>query len=67
MTSVLAAPEKRSAPLMSELAPYDHGPALNDATLTDSRLALTWEDGTRTTLPLLWFRDHCACAECRHP
>ncbi|KAE8437451.1 DUF971 domain-containing protein [Vreelandella piezotolerans] len=52
---------------MSELMPYDHGPALKDATLTDSGLSLTWQDGTQTTLPLLWFRDHCACQACRHP
>ena len=67
MTSALAATEKRSAPQMSELTPYEHGPALSDATLTDSSLALTWEDSTHTTLPLLWLRDHCACAQCRHP
>ena len=54
MTSALAATEKRSAPQMSELTPYEHGPALSDATLTDSSLALTWEDSTHTTLPLLW-------------
>ncbi len=67
MSSALATTEKRSAPQMSELMPYDHGPALKDATLTDSGLSLTWQDGTQTTLPLLWFRDHCACQACRHP
>ena len=67
MSSALATTEKRSAPQMSELVPYDHGPALKDATLTDSGLSLTWQDGTQTTLPLLWFRDHCACQACRHP
>lgn len=56
-----------SFPEMGELTPYQAGPALTQATLTQNGVALEWQDGEQTTLPLLWLRDHCACQACRHP
>lgn len=67
MTSAVFAAKTRPAPQMGELAPYESGPALRDASLAASGVALTWQDEQSTTLPLLWLRDHCACTECRHP
>lgn len=67
MTSAVFAAKTRPAPQMGELAPYESGPALSDASLVASGVALTWQDEQSTTLPLLWLRDHCACTECRHP
>lgn len=55
------------APEMGELTSYQAGPALTQATLTQKGVALAWQDGKQTTLPLLWLRDHCACQACRHP
>ena len=59
-------------PEMGELSPYQTEPSLTQATLTQSTLnqeavALEWQDGQQTILPLLWLRDHCACQACRHP
>jgi gamma-butyrobetaine dioxygenase len=55
------------APEMGELSPYQTGPALTQASLTQHGVSLEWQDGQQTTLPLLWLRDHCACQACRHP
>jgi gamma-butyrobetaine dioxygenase len=63
----MAATNTPPAPEMGELSPYQSGPALAQAMLTDQGVALEWQDGQQTTLPLLWFRDHCACPACRHP
>nr|WP_295711846.1 TauD/TfdA family dioxygenase [uncultured Halomonas sp.] len=63
----MAATNTPPAPEMGELSPYQFGPALAQAMLTDQGVALEWQDGQQTTLPLLWFRDHCACPACRHP
>ena len=32
-----------------------------------SSVEVRWEDGSVATLPHLWLRDSCGCAECRHP
>ncbi|MFG6157566.1 TauD/TfdA family dioxygenase [Halomonas sp. 1390] len=52
---------------MGELAPHTAGPALIEATDAGRQLALRWGNGDRARFPLTWLRDHCACAECRHP
>lgn len=67
MNSAVFADTQRQAPQMGELAPYQDGPSLAEAVATDDGIRLTWQDGQHTTLPLLWLRDHCACAACRHP
>lgn len=55
---------------MKELADYSDGPSLISAQQTEvdgsPRVALAWDDGTETTLPPIWLRDHCPCDECRH-
>jgi len=30
-------------------------------------LRVTWDDGHQSRFHWIWLRDHCACAECRHP
>ena len=67
MTSAVFAAEKRQVPQMGELTSYESGPLISEATLAADGVSLTWQTGDRTTLPLLWLRDHCACSECRHP
>lgn len=52
---------------MAELAPYAGGPRLTGADGRGGSVSLTWDDGTRADFPLMWLRDHCACAQCRHP
>nr|WP_232230412.1 TauD/TfdA family dioxygenase [Halomonas sp. 1513] len=47
--------------------PYPATPLLREASASDARVELTWEDGQRASLPLLWLRDHCPCEACRHP
>ncbi|BBI63116.1 hypothetical protein HSBAA_44220 [Vreelandella sulfidaeris] len=67
-TTMTATTTKQSqAPEMGELSPYQTGPALTQATLVQTGVALEWQDGQQSTLPLLWLRDHCACQACRHP
>ncbi|GEN29533.1 hypothetical protein HVA01_31790 [Halovibrio variabilis] len=67
MNSALQTTPQAHAPEMGELTPYPSGPSLVQATLTHQGVALQWQDGEQTTLPLLWLRDHCACPACRHP
>ncbi|MWJ27568.1 DUF971 domain-containing protein [Halomonas sp. ZH2S] len=55
------------APDMQELFPYADGPRLASATPDTGSIQLKWQNGDTTQLPWLWLRDHCACAECRHP
>ncbi|WP_136248281.1 TauD/TfdA family dioxygenase [Halomonas borealis] len=52
---------------MGELTDHARGPSLVEASPGDDRLALRWDDDARARFPLTWLRDHCACAECRHP
>ncbi|WP_224419261.1 MULTISPECIES: TauD/TfdA family dioxygenase [unclassified Modicisalibacter] len=52
---------------MGELSAHDDGPALVEAVATGARITVDWADGARSHFPLLWLRDHCACAVCRHP
>ncbi|MEA3251321.1 MAG: TauD/TfdA family dioxygenase [Pseudomonadota bacterium] len=52
---------------MGELSAYDDGPVLSDAVATGARVTATWDDGVQGHFPLLWLRDHCPCAACRHP
>ncbi|RTR07236.1 DUF971 domain-containing protein [Halomonas nitroreducens] len=52
---------------MGELADHGDGPALSEALASGARVTLTWQDGRQAHFPLAWLRDHCACAECRHP
>ncbi|WP_108445618.1 TauD/TfdA family dioxygenase [Halomonas denitrificans] len=59
--------EARAVLPMGELAPHAEGPALIEATEAGRQLALGWRNGDRARFPLTWLRDHCACAECRHP
>ncbi|BBI52197.1 hypothetical protein HORIV_46180 [Vreelandella olivaria] len=67
MNNALQTSPQDHAPEMGELTPYHTGPALTQAMLTQHGVALTWQDGQQTTLPLRWLRDHCACPACRHP
>ncbi|WP_249975778.1 TauD/TfdA family dioxygenase [Vreelandella olivaria] len=66
-TMPTATKDSPQTPEMGELTPYQTGPALTQAMLAHGGVALEWQDGQQTTLPLLWLRDHCACQECRHP
>ena len=59
--------EARTVLPMGELAPHTRGPELIEATDAGRQLALHWGNGDRARFPLTWLRDHCACAECRHP
>ncbi|SFT41781.1 TauD/TfdA family dioxygenase [Halomonas saccharevitans] len=59
--------DARSVLPMGELTPHTEGPALTEATDDGRQLALGWRNGDRARFPLTWLRDHCACAECRHP
>ncbi len=52
---------------MAELDDHAGGPGLVEAHAAGARLSLAWEDDEGATFPLTWLRDHCACAECRHP
>ncbi|GAB2802302.1 gamma-butyrobetaine dioxygenase [Halomonas shantousis] len=52
---------------MAELSPYAGGVSLVDAVATGARVTLYWDDDSVAHFPLMWLRDHCACAECRHP
>lgn len=56
-----------AVPDMGELTPYLTGPLLTHAAYTSPGVALEWQDGQETVLPLRWLRDHCACQACRHP
>lgn len=74
MSTTLSHHSQRSEPqavhpdiVMGELAPYGEGPALTEAVTHGTRVALHWSDGSQGQFPLLWLRDHCACAQCRHP
>ncbi|PSJ20679.1 gamma-butyrobetaine,2-oxoglutarate dioxygenase [Halomonas sp. ND22Bw] len=66
MTDTPTAEARPSVP-MAELDDHAGGPGLVEASAAGARLTLTWEDGERAAFPLTWLRDHCACAECRHP
>ncbi|MGM0536373.1 MAG: TauD/TfdA family dioxygenase [Pseudomonadota bacterium] len=59
--------DARTVLSMSELSPHAEGPALIEATDAGRQLALRWRNGDQARFPLTWLRDHCACAECRHP
>lgn len=52
---------------MGELSSHAVGPALIEATVSGAQVTLSWEEGSQSHFPLLWLRDHCACAQCRHP
>lgn len=65
--SPMATSNNTQAPEMGELTQYHTGPALVQAFNVQQGVALEWQDGQQTTLPLLWLRDHCACTACRHP
>lgn len=67
MTAEALATEQPDNVDMGELAPYAGGPRLTDAESRHGAVSLTWADGTRADFPLMWLRDHCACAQCRHP
>ena len=51
-------PPHTNTPEMGELSPYQAGPVLTQAMLASNGVALEWQDGLQTTLPLLWLRDH---------
>jgi trimethyllysine dioxygenase len=40
---------------------------LRDVTTEVETVTLTWADGHRVSVPLLWLRDHCPCPACLHP
>lgn len=67
MSPVADTARPATAPDMAELTPFPAGPLLSEARADAEAVALAWEDGTRTRLPLLWLRDHCPCPACRHP
>ncbi|HEY4164879.1 MAG TPA: trimethyllysine dioxygenase [Dongiaceae bacterium] len=37
------------------------------ATISGSSVVLYWEDGSTSTAPFFWLRDHCPCPQCLHP
>ncbi|TLF48184.1 DUF971 domain-containing protein [Halomonas urmiana] len=59
--------DARTVQPMGELSPHTEGPPLIEATDAGRQLALRWSNGNQARFPLTWLRDHCACAECRHP
>ncbi len=67
MTAESVATERTTTVDMGEFAPYAGGARLTGATARDGSVHLIWDDGTRADFPLMWLRDHCACAHCRHP
>ena len=40
---------------------------LRDVKAEGETVHLTWTDGHRVSVPLLWLRDHCPCPACLHP
>jgi len=40
---------------------------LREVTTEGDTVCVTWSDGHRVRLPLLWLRDHCPCPQCLHP
>ena len=40
---------------------------LREVTTEGDSVHLTWSDGHRVAVPLLWLRDHCPCPQCLHP
>ena len=40
---------------------------LRDVTTDGDSVTLSWADGHRVSVPLLWLRDHCPCPACLHP
>src|SRR5581483_11632447 len=40
---------------------------LRDMQTEGETVKLTWTDGHRVSVPLLWLRDHCPCPVCLHP
>jgi len=40
---------------------------LRDVKIEGETVNLTWADGHRAAVPLLWLRDHCPCPACLHP
>jgi len=66
-TTLSAPATHRPVVAMGELSPHTEGPGLIEATDAGRQLALRWANGDRARFPLTWLRDHCACAECRHP
>lgn len=52
---------------MNELADYGHESLLTAVEAGSRTLELTWDDGFTATFHAIWLRDHCACADCRHP
>ena len=52
---------------MGELSAYADAPALTDVLASGARVTLSWSDGAQAHFPLMWLRDNCACAACRHP
>ncbi|WP_245391765.1 TauD/TfdA family dioxygenase [Salinicola aestuarinus] len=65
-------PTDDTAVEMAELRRYRRGEATPDSDLIAAepqgrRLSLRWANGDTGEFPLMWLRDHCACAACRHP
>ncbi|WP_239495285.1 TauD/TfdA family dioxygenase [Salinicola halophilus] len=57
---------------MAELRRYRRGDASPDTDLLAAerqgqRVVVRWANGDTGEFPQMWLRDHCACAECRHP
>lgn len=67
MTAECLAIERTATVDMGEFAPYAGTAGLTGAEPGNGSVCLTWDDGTSAEFPLLWLRDHCACASCRHP
>ncbi len=52
---------------MGEFSPYASRHRLTDAAATARGVVVHWDDGSCAEFNAVWLRDHCACAECRHP
>lgn len=52
---------------MGDFESYAGPERLREVTPDTAGLAVTWDDGYQSRFHWIWLRDHCACAECRHP
>jgi len=66
MSAAPHAPE-HAAPSMSDLEPMATRHTLVKVSHTDEAVSLHWSDGREDRCSVLWLRDNCACARCRHP
>ena len=63
----LTTPERTPIVDMGEFSAYSDDRRLIAVEPGERALRLTWDDGAEATFHYIWLRDHCPCADCRHP